>query len=258
LSNSINPISGAAALRTDRRRIADALIFSAFFLSLCWSVFVMDEYLGFPLKQYGMEPRTVEGLRGIVTMHFLHGDLEHIAQNSLAFFVLNTFLFYFYRSISLSIFAVIAIVSPVLLWSVGRPGNHIGASVLIYGEFAFLLVSGLIRRNPLLLRVALVVVLYYGSLVWYVFPVDKKVSWEGHACGFFIGVLAAFWFRKKGPQRKIYQFELEPELPDDENAYWNIPKVTHNSPQQETTVTVKYHFKPSDPPERQEDDTTSK
>lgn len=248
------PISGANALKADRQRIADALIFSAFFLSLCWSVFVMDEYLGIPLRQYGLEPRTAEGFRGIFTIHFLHGDLEHIAQNSLAFFVLNSFLFYFYRSISLSVFAAIALISPVLLWVVGRPGNHIGASVLIYGEFAFLLVSGLIRRNPLLLRVALVVVLYYGSLVWYVFPVDKKVSWEGHACGLFIGVLAAFWWKNKGPQRKVYQFELEPELPDDEHAYWNIPQAsTHEQqPQQETTVTVKYHFKPNDASEKKD------
>jgi hypothetical protein len=93
----------------------------------------------------------------------------------------------------------------------------------------------------LLLRVALVVVLYYGSLVWYVFPVDKKVSWEGHACGFFMGVVAAFWWRSKGPQRKIYQYELDPELPDDENAYWKIPS---QSAHKETTVTVKYHYKP--------------
>jgi hypothetical protein len=93
----------------------------------------------------------------------------------------------------------------------------------------------------LLLRVALVVVLYYGSLVWYVFPVDKKVSWEGHACGFFMGVVAAFWWRKQGPQRKIYQYELDPELPDNENAYWKIPNQTTHK---ETTVTVKYHYKP--------------
>lgn len=98
------------------------------------------------------------------------------------------------------------------------------------------------------MRVALVVVLYYGSLVWYVFPVDMKISWEGHASGFFIGTLAAILLRNKGPKRKPYQFEIEPELPDDENAYWKIPNAdsTENKseqPQQQTTVTVKYHYK---------------
>lgn len=228
----------------DRSRIVDAVVVSLFLLILCWSVFIMDEYLGYQLKQWGMKPRTWEGLRGVLTIHFLHGDLEHIAQNSLALFVLNSLLFYFYRPIVLPVFLALLIVSPLLLWFTGRDGNHIGASVLIYAEFAFLLVSGLIRRNPILLRVALVVVLYYGSLVWYVFPVDRKVSWEGHACGFLIGLLAAFWWRKQGPQRKVYQYELEPELPDDENAYWKVPQ--QDSLQNETTVTVRYHYKPDD------------
>ena len=208
----------------------------------------MDEYLGFQLKQWGMKPRTLEGLRGIVTIHFLHGDLEHIVQNSMALFVLNSFVFYFYRSIALSVFAALFLLSPMLLWFSGREGNHIGASVLIYAEFAFLLVSGLIRRNPLLLRVALVVVLYYGSLVWYVFPVDKKVSWEGHASGFFIGVLAAFWWRRQGPQRKMYQHELEPEMPEEEYQRWK-ERVGESQPPAQTTVTVNYHYKPENPAE---------
>ncbi len=243
---TINP--NLPSLKADRARIADALMVSAFFLVLCWSVFIMDEYLGFHLKEWGMKPRTLEGLRGIVTIHFLHGDLDHIVQNSMALFVLNSFVFYFYRPIALSVFAALFFLSPILLWFSGREGNHIGASVLIYAEFAFLLVSGLIRRNPLLLRVALVVVLYYGSLVWYVFPVDKKVSWEGHASGFFIGVLAAFWWRKQGPQRKKYQHELEPEMPDEEYQRWK-ERVGESQPPVHTTVTVNYHFKPENPAE---------
>lgn len=233
--------SSNVSAKVDRARMVDAILFSLFILVLCWSAFIMDEYLGYHLKSWGLKPRTAEGLRGIVSIHFLHGDLEHLTQNSMAFFVLNSFLLYFYRTIALRVFIALMFLPPTLLWFAGREGNHIGASVLIYAEFAFLLCSGIIRANPLLKRVALVVVLYYGSLVWYVFPVDKKISWEGHACGFLVGVLAAFLWRKQGPQRKVYQYELDPELPDDENAYWKLP--TEVKPQDTTTVTVKYHFK---------------
>ena len=96
-SQSLNAIS----LKADRAKIGDAILYSAFLLVICWAVFVMDEYLGYPLKEFGMKPRTFDGLRGIVTIHFLHGDLEHIVQNSLALFVLNSFVFYFYRAIAL-------------------------------------------------------------------------------------------------------------------------------------------------------------
>jgi membrane associated rhomboid family serine protease len=208
----------------DKVKIFDALAISGLLLVLAWSIFVMDEYLGFHFREFGLEPRTLEGWRGVFTMHFLHSDLKHISQNSLGLLVLNTFLFYFYRSISFQVFLGLFFISPVLLWFLGRDGNHIGASVIIYAEFAFLFVSGMIRRNPILMRVALVVVLYYGSLIWYLFPIDRKISWEGHLSGFIAGAAMAFFLRNKGPQRKKYRFEMEPELPDDENAFWKLPE----------------------------------
>lgn len=238
----------------DKQKIFDAIAYSLFFLVICWIVFLTDEYLGFDLKSHGMRPRSLEGLQGIITMHFLHADLKHIAQNSMGFLVLNSFLFYFYRSISLHVFVLLFFLTPVLLWFIGRPENHIGASALIYGEFGFLAISGIIRNNPILLRVSLAVFFYYGSLVWYLFPINPAISWEGHASGFAIGVGAAIYLRKKGPQRKKYLYETEPELPDDdENAYWKIPNTTNVvKPEQEeidkqqTRVTVRYHFKEGD------------
>ena len=106
-----------------------------------------------------------------------------------------------------------------MLWLIGRPTVHIGASMMIYGEFAFLFLSGIIRKNPTLARVTLVVGLYYGSLVWYLFPVDAKISWEGHLSGFVVGLIAAVLFRNQGAPRKVYRYEVEPEL-SDENPYW--------------------------------------
>lgn len=236
---------------SDPQKIKDALLISLLLIAICWIVFLADEYLHYDLKQYGLRPREWEGLRGIVTMHFLHGDLKHIAQNSLGLLVLNSFLFYFYRQIAGKVFFIIVLVAPIILWLVGRPSNHIGASVLLYGEFAFLFFSGIIRRNPLLMRVSLAVIFYYGSLVWYLFPIDAKISWEGHGAGFAVGLLLASIYRKQGPQRKMYQYELDPELPDDdESAYWRIPsestKTTENNTHPQTTITVKYHYREKD------------
>lgn len=223
---------------TDISKIFDAVFVSVFFLAIAWSVFLMDEYLGYNVTRFGIYPRETSGLLGILTMHFVHGDLSHIWHNTLAFLVLNTFVFYFYRSISIQTFFFIFFISGITLWLIGRPTYHIGASMLLYGQFSFLFFSGLIRKNQQMLRVALVVALYYGSLVWYLFPVDPRVSWEGHLAGFLAGIAAAFLFRKQGPQRKVYQFEVDPEeeevVPEEpketistdhskakENEYWN-------------------------------------
>lgn len=251
MDKTINQLTTFRKEVSDKQKIFDAIVYSLLFLLICWIVFVMNEYLGFDLKSHGMRPRSIEGLKGIITMHFLHADLKHIAQNSMGFLVLNSFLFYFYRSISLHVFLVLFFLTPVLLWLIGRPENHIGASALIYGEFGFLAASGIIRNNPILLRVSLAVFFYYGSLVWYLFPINPAISWEGHLSGFIIGVGTAIYLRKKGPQRKLYRYETEPELPDDENAYWKIPDTTNSAEEkkeekQQTRVTVRYHFKEND------------
>jgi membrane associated rhomboid family serine protease len=256
---SVNDKSSLTEFRKeipDKVKIFDAVAISLLILMIIWSIFILDEYLGFHFRQYGLTPRTFEGWRGIFTMHFLHSDLKHIAQNSMGLLVLNSFLFYFYRSIGFQVFLILFFFSPVLLWFIGRDGNHIGASVMIYGEFAFLFISGLVRRNPLLMRVALAVVLYYGSLVWYLFPIDQKISWEGHLSGFAIGAFAAVLLRNKGPQRTKYRFEVEPDLPDDDNAYWKIkPAVTDVAPSEEgntnaaprNDVKINYEYKEKNP-----------
>lgn len=197
----------------------DAVMASLFILSIAWALFLMDEYLGFHLWPNGIHPRTIEGLRGIFTMHFLHADWTHLINNTLSFFVLNSFLFYFYRRLSLQVFAWLFVLPGLVLWIIGRPANHIGASMLVYGLFGFLLLSGLVRKNPQARRVALVVALYYGSMVWYVFPIETGISWEGHLSGLTVGAVLALVYRRKGPPEPVYRFETEPD-PDDSDPYW--------------------------------------
>jgi membrane associated rhomboid family serine protease len=191
----------------------------------------MDEFLGYNLKSFGVQPRTIHGLPGIITMHFIHGNWKHLINNSLAFFVLNGFLFYFYRSISGRVFIPLFFLSGVVLWIIGRPSNHIGASMLIYGLFAFLFFGGLMRKNPRLRRVSLFVAFYYGSMVWYIFPIEEGISWEGHLSGLFVGAILAWVYRRKGPPEPVYRYEIEPE-PDPAEPYWmpDYGKQTNSNP----------------------------
>lgn len=204
---------------TDGEKMLDAVMASLFVLSVIWALFLMDEYLGYNLKPFGMRPRSIDGIKGVFTMHFLHGDWKHLINNTLSFFVLNSFLFYFYRSLSLKVFGWLFLFSGIVLWFIGRPANHIGASMLIYGLFGFLLFSGLLRKNPRARRVALAVSLYYGSMMWYAFPIEAGISWEGHLSGLTVGAVLALVYRKQGPPEPTYRFESEPE-PDDSDPYW--------------------------------------
>ncbi len=229
------------------KNLIDAVVVSAFLLLLVWSCFLLDEWDAVRLKEYGLRPRSLEGLVGIFSMFFIHGSWEHILHNSMGFMVLNTLLFYIYRKISLQVFAWLFIATPILVWIFARPSNHIGASGVIYALFGFLLMGGVVSENMILRRITLFVVLYYGSLIWWIFPIKSEISWEGHLSGLLVGMACAIRFRKQFPKRKPYRFEIEPELPDDPDAYWLLPdqrrKPDVEIPQQ-TTVTIHYHYAP--------------
>lgn len=198
--------------KSDRIHLLTAAFFTGVFLLVIWIVFVFDHPLSFNWREYGLKPRRVEGLVGIFSMHFLHGGLDHIASNSLSFALLNTIMFFFYRQIAFKVFVFVALLGGVMLWFWGGDGNHIGASLIIYGISSFLFFSGLFRSDERMLRVALFVAFYYGGIVWALLPIDPTVSWEGHLSGAVVGIVMAWIYRGQGPRRKIYQWEIEEEL----------------------------------------------
>jgi membrane associated rhomboid family serine protease len=123
------------------------------------------------------------------------------------------------------------------LWLSGREAYHIGASGIVYGLSAFLFFSGIIRRHTGLMAVSLVVVFLYGGLVWGIFPLFVKMSWEAHLSGLMAGTLMAFYFRKEGTQRKVYEWDDEGENSDDPNQ--NITGEPHET-------VIRYLYKPED------------
>src|SRR5690606_28080080 len=60
-----------------------------------------------------------------------------------------------------------------------------------------------------LTALSLVVVFLYGGLLWYVFPVDPKISWEGHLSGIFVGLIFAVISRSVPLVNKKYEWERE-------------------------------------------------
>jgi len=187
------------------------------FLIIIWVVFIVDVIFKLDLYTYGVNPRTISGLKGIVCSPFIHGDIGHIANNSLPIFILSSMIFYFYKPIAWSSIIWIYFISGIWLWIGGRnneiiPNYHIGASTLIYGFAFFLFFSGIFRKHTQLMLVSAFVVFMYGSITHGIFPFDTKVSWEGHLFGALSGILVAYSYRKEGPQASIYKWPEEEEI----------------------------------------------
>ncbi|MGB1032756.1 MAG: rhomboid family intramembrane serine protease, partial [Flavobacteriales bacterium] len=242
----------------DRKRLFDTLLFVVSFLAICWSVFLLNETFSLRLNQYGNGPWRVKGLIGIITSPFLHGDLNHIWGNTLSFFTLGSFLFFFYRKHAFKVLLWLILCSGVILWLIGVPGsNHIGASGVVYGLASFLFISGLINDNTVLLRVSMAVAFLYGSIVWGILPYDPRISWEGHLAGMLVGIALAIAYRGKAPKRQPYQYELD-EIKEAEEAAERemeierlkalglYPPSNENPPQHtgENNISINYIFEP--------------
>ena len=87
------------------------------FVAILWFIFLMGYYNNINLVKFGVLPRETNGLLGIITSIFIHGDLEHIASNSLPIIVLGMLLFFFYKKIAKQTFLWIWLISGTWLWS---------------------------------------------------------------------------------------------------------------------------------------------
>ena len=205
------------------------MIFPAMLLFVLWVIEIIEQVGGFHFSWLGVYPRKWEGLVGIITSPLIHSDFSHLTANSVPLLILGSALFYFYRDVAFRVLLLIWLLTGIWVWFGARPAYHIGASGVVYGLSTFIFVSGLIRRHTGLMAMALVVIFLYGSLIWGIFPEffpEENISWESHLFGIISGVVLAFFFRREGPQRRKYEWEIEEEEEDEEDdendgdAFW--------------------------------------
>ena len=191
-----------------------------------WLIYWVEITFGYNFNTYGILPREIKGLRGVLFSPFIHSDASHLSSNSIPLFVLLASLFYFYRKIAHKVLIYGILLSGLFCWIIARDSYHIGASGVIYLLFSFIFFSGIIRKHYRLIAMSLVVIFLYGGMIWFIIPTEDRISWEGHLSGFLIGLLFAFLYRKKGIIKEQYQFsETEFDLLFDENGNFSPPKV---------------------------------
>lgn len=189
-----------------------------FFVLLLWYVFWAQVEFFPSIKTLGIIPLTFEGLKGIFLSTFIHADIQHLYHNSIPLFVLMASLFYFYREIAWKVIIYGILLSGFMTWCIGRSGNHIGASGLVYVLVSFIFFKGIFTKYYRLVALSLLMVFLYGSLIWYVFPVKEGISWEGHLAGLITGFLFSLIFRNAIAKPEKYDWQ-EPEYNEDDDPF---------------------------------------
>jgi len=151
---------------------------------------VINAMTGYSLIAFGLVPRTLHGLVGIITSPFLHGSFAHLSANLIAFLILGTLVTLEGLNRFMVVSAIIILLGGSLVWLFGFPGAHIGASGWVFGLWAYLLSRAWFQRSWSNLITASVVALLYGGLVFGFLP-RQGVSFEGHVFGALAGFFAA-------------------------------------------------------------------
>jgi hypothetical protein len=106
-------------------------------VAIAWAVEFVDLFVfkrGFNrmgLDQFGIMPRNLIGLRGILFAPFLHGGLGHLIGNTIPFLVLGWFIMLREISDFFVVTIISALASGLGTWLFGAPGIHIGASGVV-------------------------------------------------------------------------------------------------------------------------------
>ncbi|MBO3117258.1 rhomboid family intramembrane serine protease [Winogradskyella sp. DF17] len=194
------------------------VVYPLILLFAVWLVFWYQVRIDHGIKYMGIRPQKIEGLLGVFTSPFLHGDIEHLYNNSVPLLVLSLALFYFYNKIAWKVILFGILMSGLLTWLIADKGNHIGASGLVYVLVSFVFFKGIFAKHYRLIALSLIVIFLYGSMIWYVFPIKDGMSWEGHLSGLITGLLFAILFRKKVAKPERYKWEV-PDYNEDDDPF---------------------------------------
>ena len=162
---------------------------------LMWVIQIANLLSNNYLNQFGIYPREVSNLTGILFAPFLHGNLPHIIANSVPFVVLGFLVHQARQLLYVSVF--VTIVGGLLVWVFGRSSYHIGASGVIMGYFGFLLSHAFFTRTVRSILVSLAAFVFYGGMIFSLVDFRAHISFEGHIFGFISGLIAAKLVSKK-------------------------------------------------------------
>ena len=127
------------------------------FVALLWVIAVLNWSLDLDPDAFGVRPRELAGLPGILFAPLVHGGFAHLIANSVPLFVVGTAMLYLYPNAALRVLPAVYLGPGIAVWLFARGGTHLGASGVVYGLVSYIFLAGLIRRDRRAIAASLLV-----------------------------------------------------------------------------------------------------
>ena len=162
-------------------------------LGVLWAIHLANFVLGYRLNYFGIFPRHLFGIPGIMLHPLLHGNFSHLLLNSIPLFLLMNFILIGGIDQFICVTTIIVFVAGIMTWLLGRKAIHVGASTVIMGYFAYLIVMAIQTPSSMSIILAILSLYYFGGLFLALIPTGEvNVSFEGHIFGFLGGIAAIY------------------------------------------------------------------
>lgn len=167
------------------------------FVAFIWVFHLAQISTGVHLGNWGILPRQIIGLRGILFAPLIHSGFPHLLSNSVPLVLLGGVIVYFYRRVALRSIILIYVLTGIFVWLMARNSFHIGASGVVYGLVSFVFWNGIFRRSLRSIVLALVVTVMYSGYFAGLLPNQEGISWESHLYGALVGIFTSFFYKEE-------------------------------------------------------------
>ena len=168
--------------------------------AVLWVIQIVNAENHYSLDRFGLRPRRVDGLWGIVTEPFLHASYGHLFSNTIPLVMIGWVLLLSGVRAWLTVSALALALGGLATWLVAPAGVIVGASGLIFGWLGYLIARAYFSRRLRWILVAVLVLFFGGTLLTGLLPsFNSQVSWQAHVCGFGAGILAGAVLHPRRP-----------------------------------------------------------
>lgn len=176
---------------------------AAYLIVLMWVIQMVQSLFWTGIGRYGILPRDVHGLVGILFAPWIHHGWWHLVGNSIPFLVLGTLIQFKNTVIFWEATLLITIISGFGTWLLGSPGYHAGASGLVLGYWSFLIADAWFQRSLKAILMGSVTLILYSGFIYVLFHVRPDISWSGHLSGVMAGIVVAKLYANSCKNRSL-------------------------------------------------------
>lgn len=219
----------------DLKEVISRIKWPAYFVVVLWIIHLAKTIVGQEWTRFGIFSRETDGLKGIVFGPLIHADWLHLASNSLPLLITGALMMLFYPGVAARAFTMMYFLTGFMVWLFARTGVfHIGASGVVYAMISFLFWSGIFRRSPKAIFLALTILALYGGQFEGILPQQPGVSWESHLMGGLVGIFIAYYFKSELEADEI-KVQKWTHISYDERPYF-LPRDTFEMTKEERRI----------------------